>query len=66
MSNKKYRGTYKGETVGYGAKGYTIKPGTPAGDSYCARSLGIQKKHGKTAANTLSRRRWGMCRSQVL
>lgn len=47
-----------GRKVSYGAKGYKIKPGSKKGDSYCARSLGIQKKYGKTAANTLSRKKW--------
>lgn len=26
----------------FGAKGYQVKPGTKAGDSYCARSAGIK------------------------
>ena len=47
-----------GKRVSYGAKGYSIKPGSKKGDSYCARSLGIQRKYGKTPANTLSRRKW--------
>jgi ribosomal protein L13E len=54
--------TGRKNTVRYGAKGYTIKPGTKAGDSYCARSLGIAKKHPKAknpnSPNSLSRKKW--------
>lgn len=50
-------------TVRYGAKGYKIKPGTKAGDSYCARSQGQMKKHPEAAKNPnsplrLSRAKW--------
>lgn len=55
---KKYCKIVNGERVSYGAKGYRIKPGTKAGDSFCARSLGIRKKYGRTPANELSRRKW--------
>jgi hypothetical protein len=51
--------------VRYGAKGYTIAPGTDKGDRYCARSFGDMKSHGKDCAgkdrNTplcLSRAKW--------
>lgn len=54
--------TGKKKTVRYGAKGYKIKPGTKAGDSYCARSLGISKKHPSArkpnSPNQLSRKKW--------
>lgn len=68
ITNKK---TGRKKTVKYGAKGYKIKPGTSAGDSYCARSAGIKKemiaKGGKSAEkardpnspNNLSRKKWG-------
>ena len=62
--NKKYKKKVDGKTICYGAKGYRIKPGTKAGDSYCARSLGINKKYGidcsKTpnTPNCLSRKKW--------
>jgi hypothetical protein len=48
-----------GKKVSYGAKGYRIKPGTKAGDSYCARSSGIKS----TPANRLSRKKW-KCRGK--
>ena len=35
--------TGRKKTVKYGAKGYTIGPGTKRGDSYCARSAGQMK-----------------------
>jgi hypothetical protein len=62
--------TGRKKTVKYGAKGYRIKPGTSAGDSYCARSEGIKKemiaKGGESAKkardpnspNNLSRKKW--------
>ena len=37
------------KTVRYGAKGYSISPGTKKGDSYCARSAGQMKKNPKAA-----------------
>ena len=57
--------TGRKRTVSYGAKGYKIKPGTSAGDSYCARSSGISTKAGydcggkdRNKPNCLSRRKW--------
>lgn len=51
--------------VRYGAKGYTIAPGTQRGNSYCARSFGDMKSEGYNCAgaerNTplcLSRAKW--------
>lgn len=67
---KKYTHTYtdkkgKKKKVRYGAKGYSIAPGTKRGDSYCARSYGDMKSHNKDCSgkdrNTpmcLSRRKW--------
>lgn len=64
---KKYKkvvgsGKHK-KTVRYGAKGYSIAPGTSKGDSYCARSYGQMKDHPSAAkdANSplrLSRKKW--------
>ena len=39
---KKYKVEHKGKEIHFGASGYRIKPGTPAGDSYCARSAGLK------------------------
>ena len=57
--------TGRKKTVKYGAKGYTIAPGTKRGNSYCARSFGDMKSHNKNCAgkdrNTplcLSRTKW--------
>ena len=68
---KKYTHTYKDPKTGntrkvrYGAKGYKIAPGTKRGNSYCARSEGDMKSHGKDCSgpdkNTpmcLSRKKW--------
>ena len=67
--DKKYSKTVKDpktgrkKTVRYGAKGYSIAPGTSKGDSYFARSFGQMKKHPKAAKNPnsplrLSRAKW--------
>jgi hypothetical protein len=68
---KKYTHTYKDPKTGntrkvrYGAKGYTIAPGTKRGDSYCARSEGDMKSEGmdcsgadKNTPMCLSRKKW--------
>lgn len=57
--------TSEGKKVSYGAKGYTIAPGTERGDSYCARSYGIKKglpkdkQNDPNTPNNLSRKKWG-------
>lgn len=70
MAEKKFKKVVKNpetgrkKTVRYGAKGYKIKPGTSAGDSYCARSYGIKKRLPKAkqddpnTPNNLSRKKW--------
>lgn len=55
--------TGRKKTVRYGAKGYTIAPGTPKGDRYCARSYGQMKDHPAAAKDPnsplrLSRKKW--------
>ena len=64
---KKFKKTVKTKTgkktVRYGAKGYSISPGTKKGDSYCARSAGQMKKNPKAAKDPnsplrLSRKKW--------
>lgn len=69
-AGKKYSKTVRNpntgrkKTVRYGAKGYSIAPGTKRGDSYCARSLGIKKRLSKkkqndpNSPNNLSRKKW--------
>jgi hypothetical protein len=64
------KATGRTRTVKYGQAGKAadgtdrIKPGTPHGDSYCARSLGIKrrlsknKQNDKNSPNNLSRKRW--------
>lgn len=51
--------------VGYGAKGYTIAPGTDRGDSYCARSEGQREDYDYDCSGSdrntplcLSRSKW--------
>ena len=50
---KKFKKTVKTKTgtktVRYGAKGYSISPGTKKGDSYCARSAGQMKKNPQSS-----------------
>ena len=62
---KKYARRVKGRCVSYGAKGYKIAPGTSKGNSYCARSYGDMKSHGKDCSGKdrstplcLSRKKW--------
>ena len=46
--------------------GPRIRPGTKKGDSYCARSLGIQKRmknKGPNTPNALGRKKW-KCRGK--
>ena len=61
--------TASGKKVSYGQAGKAkgggprVKPGSPKGDSYCARSAGQAKKHPAAAKDPnsplrLSRKRW--------
>jgi hypothetical protein len=61
MAEKKFKTTINGKTIKFGAKGYSIAPGTKKGDSYCTRSAGIPKCKSKTTTcpNELSRQAWG-------
>ena len=59
MAEKKFKKTVNGKTVEFGAKGYSIAPGTKKGDNYCARSSGIKKCAKPPCANDLSRQAWG-------
>jgi len=59
MAEKKFKAKVNGKTVKFGAKGYSIAPGTAKGDSYCARSSGIKKCAKPPCANDLSRQAWG-------
>lgn len=59
VSGKKYVKDIGGRRISFGARGYSISPGTSRGDSYCARSLGIQRKYPGSLRNRLSRQAWG-------
>jgi hypothetical protein len=54
--------TSSGRKVSYGQAGASIRPGTSKGDSYCARSAGIARKHPSArradSPNALSRKKW--------
>ena len=62
--------TSSGKKVSYGQAGKDkdgrsrVKTGTPQGDAYCARSLGIkkglskEKQNDPNTPNNLSRKRW--------
>jgi|TARA_B110000114_G_scaffold183300_1_gene224291 hypothetical protein len=62
--------TSSGKKVSYGQAGKAkdgrsrVKTGTPQGDAYCARSLGIkkglskEKQNDPNTPNNLSRKRW--------
>jgi len=53
---KKYTAVCNGKEIDFGASGYRIKPGTDAGDSYCARSAAI--KSDPLSPNAFSRALW--------
>lgn len=55
---KKYKVEVDGKTIHFGASGYRIKPGTTAGDSYCARSAKIPNGTGTDSANYWARELW--------
>ena len=57
-ADKKYRVTVDGQEINFGASGYRIKPGTDAGDSYCARSLKIKGANDQSTANYWARQLW--------
>tara|TARA_Y100000361_G_C11162000_1_gene348101 strand:+ start:29156 stop:29485 length:330 start_codon:yes stop_codon:yes gene_type:complete len=64
---KKYRAcptSGKGSCLHFGAKGYRVKPGTPAGNSYCARSAGIKSKKKGVRPNDLARLLWN-CEGKI-
>jgi len=56
---RKIRGEQRCKTIHFGATGYRIKPGTKAGDSYCARSAAQQGADDPFSAAYWSRRMWG-------
>ena len=56
---KKYKACKNGKCVHFGATGYTIRPKTTRGDSYCARSAGI--KTAPNSPNYFARALWS-CR----
>lgn len=55
---KKYAVEYKGKLIHFGAEGYRIKPGTDAGDSYCARSQKIKGANDPSTPNYWARQLW--------
>lgn len=56
---KKFKTKVGGRTIKFGAKGYSIAPGTAKGDAYCARSASIPKCANPPCPNDLSRQAWG-------
>lgn len=56
---KKFKVEVDGKTVKFGAKGYSIAPGTKKGDNYCARSSGIANKDNPHKPNYHARGMWG-------
>lgn len=55
---KKYKVVVGGKTIHFGASGYRIKPGTKAGDSYCARSAAIAGASDRSSPNYWARQLW--------
>jgi len=52
--------TGRTRTVRYGQAGSSIRPGTPKGDAYCARSNKIKGdwRSDPNSPNNLSRKKW--------
>lgn len=52
--------TGRGRCIHFGQPGATVKPGTPKGDSFCARSYPLSRKQASRAAtaNDLARLDW--------
>ena len=61
--NKKFKVKVSKDIVHFGAKGYSISPGTKKGNRYCARSSGIKGKGNIKSANFWSRKMW-KCRGK--
>lgn len=62
-ADKKYKATDEdGNETHFGASGYRVKPGTDAGNSYCARSAGIPAPKG--SANWWARQLWS-CQGKI-
>ena len=58
VKGKKYAVEVDGKTINFGAEGYRIKPGTPAGDAYCARSVKIKGANDQSTPNYWARQLW--------
>jgi hypothetical protein len=58
ISDKKFMVKVHGKIIHFGARGYRIKPGTKAGNAYCARSSGIKGANNPNSANFWSRLMW--------
>lgn len=64
---KKYKAvpvSGKGRSIHFGAKGYTVQPGTPRGNNYCARSSGIKSSKKGATANDFARKLWN-CEGKI-
>ena len=58
---KKYKAvptSGEGRSIHFGAKGYTVAPGTSRGNNYCARSSGIKSSKPGAGANDFARKLW--------
>ena len=74
MAEKKFKKvvtnpeTGRKKTVKYGDPNGTISPGTPRGNSYCARSAKIKGdwKSDPNSPNNLSRKKWNCSGSKSL
>lgn len=58
---KKYKAvpvSGKGRSIHFGDKNFTVQPGTPRGDNYCARSSGIKSSKAGASANDFARMLW--------
>lgn len=56
--SKKAAVTSDGRVINFGAAGARVRPGTDAGNAYCARSAGIISPADRLTPNDLARADW--------
>ena len=58
QGSKKAAVTSEGRVINFGAAGARVRPGTDAGNAYCARSAGINSPSDRLTPNDLARADW--------
>lgn len=58
QDRKKAAVTSEGRVINFGQDGTRVRPGTDAGNAYCARSAGIRSPQDRLTPNDLARADW--------